>query len=555
VIHDALRDIPVSDLKVLEKLLLIRETRITFAQDHHVNTRGERMEFSQYPHIRDLYNSTAPELVLQGSVQCFKSEWAVIDQFACAYTGLSVFVVVPKYEIRNTYVQNRVNRCVENVPEYKKIIGSGFFDSVALKSFGPGTIKYVSSNSLADFKEYPADVLIVEEVDECNDDNLGYAQDRLRASPYQFRRYIGNPKISGHGINALYNTSDQREWFVPCLSCGKYSMVDWFKTVVTDIRDKDGAVVEYRLRDSDWAVGCRRDIRMICPECGGILDRGSIAGRWEPQNPNSSVEGYHISMMCAPVNSLASMWARFQRAVIDPGLLQKFYNSDLGLPYTAIGNKLSQSLLDTCTRDYHFEVGPDYACVPADSDPGPCSMGVDVGGVLDVRISHIGDRGTRRAVFIGKVKRIDDLHDLILRYNVEKVVIDSMPEATLVQDFQETAFADVWACRYVGDGTDKRRKYDTVTRTIHIDRTEALDRSFAKIRQQKNLLPKNYASILGGHYVSEMCVPVRGVVEDSSGNMRYEWSSGVDHQRHCDTYDMLAADLMADSVIDEVSIE
>ena len=175
-----------TDLLRMEKLLKIKENRLDFALNHHRNTRDEPMQFDSYPHIRQVYNSVAPEIVLQGSVQSMKSEFTVIDHFAAAYSGLSIFFVVPKYESRTTYVQNRVNRAVENVGKYKEIIGSGFFDNVAMKSFGKGVIKYVGSNVLADFKEFPADMIVVEEVDECDQDNVEYALDRLRASPYQF---------------------------------------------------------------------------------------------------------------------------------------------------------------------------------------------------------------------------------------------------------------------------------------------------------------------------------------------------------------------------------
>ncbi len=122
-----LKDYKNRELKVLEKLLEVKQARLNFALNHHRNTHDERMDFEHYPHVREIYNTTARELVLMGSVQSFKSEFVVIDHLACAYSGLSIFFVVPKYEMRNTYVQNRVDRCVQNVTEYKRIMGAGFF--------------------------------------------------------------------------------------------------------------------------------------------------------------------------------------------------------------------------------------------------------------------------------------------------------------------------------------------------------------------------------------------------------------------------------------------
>lgn len=558
---ESLREIKDRDLLVLEKLLQVKEARLNFALKHHRNTHDEPMDFDHFPHIRDLYNSTAREMVLMGSVQSFKSEFIVIDHLACAYVGLSVFFVVPKYEMRNTYVQNRVDRCVQNVKEYKRIMGAGFFDSMAIKSFGKGVIKYVGSNVVSDFKEFPADVIVVEEVDECNLDNIEYAMDRLRASKYQFKRYLANPRIKNRGIHEMFMRSDQREWEIPCSKCGEFHETDWFTVVVEEIVDAEGNVIDFKLRDDEWAEGCKRDIDMICPTCGGALERSSALGHWVPGNPSSQVEGYHLSMLCNMINPIAGMWDRFSRAITDPGLMQRFFNSDLGLPFDAIGNKVTPTMLDNCTMPgdgaYNFVVHSDCAHVKGNSHPGPCSMGVDVGATLDVRISYLRSRGERQAVYVGKVRSVDDIYDLIQLYNVEKAVMDSMPEITLAADFQLGAGelgCEAWLCRYAKEGSDRRRTYDLINRIINADRTEVLDRSFAQIRLKKNLLPNNYHAILGGVYTAEMTTPIRKIVEDVAGNPRYEWSKGKDHQRHADTYDMLAAMIMMETTIDDISI-
>lgn len=544
---DAVSD---NELAKMAMLLKIKDTRLKFALDYHVNTRGDRMDFKTYPHIRKLYESSAKTIVLQGSVQSFKSEWSIIDHFAAAYCGLSIFYVLPKYEMRTTYVQNRVNRVVENVREYKKIIKESFFDSVAMKHFGKGTIKYVGSNVLADFTEFPADMLVVEELDECNKENLTYGLDRLRASPYQFKRYLANPRHKGQGINELFLESNMQEWSVPCVACGKYSFTDWFSTVVEEIRDRDGNVVDYRLRDTEWEEGCGRDIYLICPKCNGKLERSSTKGKWEAQ-ADSPVEGFHISMLCNLINSVSGMWKRFRRGILDPAKMQQFYNSDLGQPYSAVGSKVTESLLENSVEIGHvFHIEGSCGHVRGDTHEGPCSMGVDVGSNLDVRVSYVTSQGKRRAVFIGKVKNLDELVDIIERYNVQVAVIDSMPEATLVADFQEVAPCDVWACSYrQSEGSDKRKRFDYNTQMVMIDRTAALDKSFAQLKRRRNLLPENYGPLLSGVYVEEMCLPVRELVEDSKGRQRYEWTKGIDHQRHADTYDALAAEMMLEDDI------
>lgn len=553
-ITDKLNFLRDDEIIRMAKLREIRHTRVTFAMDHHCNTRGERMNFNAFPHIRELYDNTAQVLVLQGSVQCFKSEFAVVDHLAMAFSGLSIFYVIPKHDLKVTYVQNRVDKCVQSVPRYKDIVGDAFFGSVSLKSFGRGVIKYVGSNVLADFKEFPADAIFVEEVDQCNSENVNYALDRIRASPYQFRRYLGNPSEPKRGINAFYLESNQNEWHVPCYACGKLIQTDWFKVVVKATKDKGGETVDYTLRDTEWERGCGRDTHMICP-CGGRLIRDSKKGKWIPQNPSHPDTGYHISMLDSLINDISGMWARFTKATIDPVLLKQFYNSDLGLPFAASGNKVTTGLLERCVvPNYNFQVDEDCGYVKGDGHAGPCSMGIDVGGAFDVRISYRTNRGNRLAVFMGKVRHVQELYDLVERYNVQMAVIDAEPEATLSEEFQNTAGIPVWRCKYRHtEGTSAGMKLNDNDMVINIDRTDALDRSFVQLKRKKNLLPANYSAILGGEYESEMCMPIREAVDDPKrGSRRFIWTKGKDHQRHCDTYDMLAADLMDSDEIDAV---
>jgi len=553
---ELLRDLTKRELVRAERLVRIRKKRLDFALDCHINSRGEKLNFKDYPHIRQLYESTAPNIVLQGAVQSFKSEWAIVDHFAAAFTGLSVFYIVPKYEIRTTYVQNRINKVVENVHEYKSIVGAGFFDSVALKSFGRGTIKYVAASVISDMKEFPADALYVDEVDQCNADNVHYAVDRLMASPYKFKRYLGNPTIKNRGINALFLDSNQQEWHFKCPWCGKPVEASWFDSVVQEVYDKSGNVSDYILRDTEWEPGCGRDIYLICIQCNGAVDRGDFRGEWISKG-EGGLEGYHISMLCSSLNSIAGMWSRFKKALYTPLRLQQFYNSDLGLPYSAAGSKVTLDVLLNCVEpSYKVLIFDDYACIADDAHVGPCSMGVDVGANFDVRISYIEPRGQRRLVYVGKfpVKNPEIIQDLVERYNVVCCVMDAMPESALVQDLQEKLPCDTWLCTYRGAGRGTKRKYDNISKIIGIDRTEALDRSYADMVKRYNILPANFEAMLGGTYVNELCASVREVIEDSNGAFRYEWSKGVDHHFHADTYDRLAAEMLTDSVLSDVVV-
>lgn len=542
----------IKDLKRMEMLLKIRNRRLDFAYNHHRNTHNNPLIFP--PHMKEIYETVAPELVIKGSVQSLKSEFMIVDSFASACEGLHWFFVIPKYEARTAYVQGRINNCVSMVSEYKRQMPKGSFDNVVMKKFGKGMIKYVGSNVLGDFKEYPADGMCVEEVSECNQKNLMYGEDRLRRSIYQFKRYIGNPDDDeGEGIDKYYKMSSQKNWNVECQTCHDPVRLDWFSCVVEEKTDDNGIATDYFLRDDTWREG--KELFPICPNCGLKFDRAGD-GLWIPTN-QSRIEGWWLTMMLSDVNSLTSMWYDFRDAMGDPIAMKHFYNSSLGMNYNTPGVKLTKSLLrKSADKHLKFQIFPDFACVEGNSSKGPCSMGIDVGKFFDVRISRPTPEGVRIPQYIGKVRTIKDLIDLGNSYNVEVAVIDSMPETKLVQDFQDSAPFFVWLCRYGSEGKDARLKYDRSNHVVVVDRTVSLDKSFSEIKMGRNIMPSNFDKILNGEYVNEMTSSVRKSMEDNAGNIKYVWTKDIDHQRHADNYDRIASEMVisCENVLNDVCV-
>jgi len=538
-------------LKRLDKMIQIRDLRVRFATEHHRTNKGTRLTFSNRPYLQDIYNTLAENLVIRASVQCGKSEMLIVDHFAFAAAGLDLFYVMPKYELRNRFVQNRVDKCIAYTPEYRKYTSKARnkvdLNNCSLKSFGDRSIIYAGSNTTADFREAPADAAFVDEMQECDLDNLQLLSDRMTDSDYKFRRWSGNPNYTDCNIDHEYLLSDQRVYNVPCKSCGKPDSLDWFQTVVEPLTDKSGTIYKHVLRDTEWRDGCGRDIHPICPKCGGILDRG-VKGIWIPQNPNSSIEGYWISKMITGRTSYSSMWREFQDCVDSQTMLKWFYNSNLGLPFTSDGSRITPDVLDECALLEPFVVSGIEGFALDRRHPGPCSMGIDVNKHLDVRISY-PNNGNRDAKFIGRVHTFDDCHELIERYNVKQCVIDSGPDIHAIPEFQEAAKCDTWTCKYSqAEGRDGYPKYDSQSMRIVVDRTYLLDKAFADLRRQKNRLPMNYRDLLGGDYLAEMIAPMRQLVAMANGNNRFEWrcSSGSvrDDQRHADAYELLASEMI-----------
>ncbi|MFO7898245.1 MAG: phage terminase large subunit family protein, partial [Planctomycetota bacterium] len=228
----------------------LAEPRVRLALRHHRNTRGRPMTFRRRPYLLPIYLDRSTERVFKKSVQCGISEFLIIDAFESAARGLACLYVMPTQEKRDKFVANRVTRAINVSAHYRWLVrsGPGKANSSRMKHLGDGVISFVGSNAENEFVEFPADLVIVDEVDRCNLNNLPLARDRLAASPHKLIAYASTPTYAEVGIARLYDESDAREWHVRCDHCGRRQPLDFFTNVV-----RQTGTDEYELLDREWA--------------------------------------------------------------------------------------------------------------------------------------------------------------------------------------------------------------------------------------------------------------------------------------------------------------
>lgn len=517
----------------LEREVLIRlDRRLEFALVHHRNTRGGRMEFQERPYLIAIYRDRSQTRVFKKAVQCGISESLIIDALEAASRGLACLYVMPTQEKRDKFVANRVSRAIRAASFYRDLVrsGPGRANSSGLKHFGPGVISFVGSHAENEFIEFPADFIIVDEFDRCDQVNMPLVRDRLAASPYKLAAFASTPTHTGAGVARLFDDSDAKEWFIRCQACGHAQPLDFFKNVVRRTGED-----EYVLLDREWARAggqLRRDVRVFCNRCRRPIDR-LAGGEWVAKHPGRDVSGYHISQLFVATCKVAELWSDWQKSLKNDWERQRFYNSLLGEPYSAEGSGLSLEDLLACCRDYEM---PKRAAA--------CTMGVDVGEWMHVRISSHPEPGVRRAVFIGRVKTTDDLDHLIERYGVRCCVIDAQPEAHLVRKWQQShPRGRIWRCTYSENDLRELRK-DSRGCLARVARTASLDDATEDILMGRNWLPRNAETLDRGEFVEQMLGPIRELVTGPRGNKRYVWSKpAADHHRHADNYDKLASQL------------
>jgi hypothetical protein len=536
---------------------------------HHRNTRGQPLSFRDKPYLVELYTDLPrqEEVVLRKAVQTGVSELCIQLAFErSGWSGRIVAYVLPSHNIRNRFVQKRIDPLLQHVPAYRER-HQGSADSsrtrgaprstgnLALKQFGDGSILFLGSNTPGNFVEFSADTLIIDEFDQCDPGNLAKARDRLRASPYPQEVRLGNPTLPRVGISRLYDESDQRRWFHRCTHCGHRGPLDWWANVVE--LDDDG---HWQPRDRARAQYLRargikhptpaQDVRPVCIVCRQPFDRQPAGGLWVPAFPDRVVRGYSMSRLDVLSDSLWALYREWLEAQGNSERLATFYCSVLGIPYEFSGARITHAMLgDACTAPaLDYLGGPEYGRQVV-------TAGIDVGTVLNVSISTTQPPATpdgdpvRVAAFIGAVRTFDEVADLLRRYRVDVAVVDAMPEIRMAQglrdQFVEEGGCQVWLARFHPTPRVGVQRYgmrlDYQTNSVTVDRTQVFDATFDDIRGGTRLFPEDVFTVFA--WADQMRAPVR-VLDEQKQRIRWDNGSNPDHYRLADVYDRIAHDLM-----------
>lgn len=578
-----------TELISFSKRLDINKTMNDFALNRHLDHKGDNLRFDTFQHMITLFDEGAmpQNIVLMGGMQIGKSIWLTCQALAMAYHGLNILYILPHNTMKDSYVKEKILKPIRSVPFYKEIQKNATSNSMNLLDFGQGSIKFASANVSAELVSYPADVIVIDETDKIDIKslpNIALAMGRLNNSPHQMTRFVSNPTDEGGFIWEEYAKSDKRVFQCICDNCGQFSDLDWFKTVVKEIEDDDGVIVARKLRDEEWFAGCNRDILIKCPRCeSGNLDRFSGKCHWEATaNSELGIVGYHMPSLVSPAAKVEKLWQEYLQAIDSPSKLAAFYASRLGLPFSESGHKVSQSVLKGCTKEnddpaknINFildtsETGSGkiaytrYSLIAENNireiDDKPlleCVMGIDVSPThLDVAIGLM-DGKKIELIYVGKIDPNEDkeLYRLIERYNVQVAVIDIGPEGLFAKNFQEEADCTVWRCKYRGAGDSRELHYNFSDMILSVDRTEALDDSYSKLKMRKVRIPLNYTKAIEGVWVDEMQALSRTPIEDKKGKVKMVWTgSNNDHSRHALSYMHLAQDSIEEVLDGESSI-
>lgn len=252
-----------------------------------------------------------------------------------------ILLMQPTLEMAEAWSKDRLAPMLRDTPCLRgKIADPKARDSgntLLHKRFTGGHLTIVGANSPAGLASRPIRVLLCDEVDRfpisagTEGDPVDLA--RKRTTTFWNRKVMlgSTPTIKGASrIEAAFEQSDQRYYFVPCPHCDEYQRLVW-----SQVR---------------WDEGKPETARYVCAACGALLEDKDKAGmlrrgEWRGTKPFDGVAGFHISELYSPWVTWRQMAESFTRARLLPETLKTWINTALGETWEEDGSTVEPGSL------------------------------------------------------------------------------------------------------------------------------------------------------------------------------------------------------------------
>jgi phage terminase large subunit GpA-like protein len=248
-----------------------------------------------------------------------------------------MLIVQPTLEMAKMWSNDRLAPMLRDTPALKnKVKDARSRDSgntLYQKSFPGGYLAIVGANSAAGLASRPVRCVLFDEVDrypasagsEGDPVNLGVA----RTKTFTHNRKIvmvSTPTNKGASrIEAAFEQSDQRYYYVPCPDCGHMQTLDWSNV--------------------HWEKDKPETAEYICGECGCAWDdakryRAVKGGEWRASEKFSGTAGFHLSGLYSPWTPLGDIARDFMSAKQMPDTLRVFVNTTLAQSWEDEGERV-----------------------------------------------------------------------------------------------------------------------------------------------------------------------------------------------------------------------
>lgn len=369
-----------------------------WADTHRQIVKGPekgRWRTDRTPYLREPMECTDPDhpaqkIVMQFATQLGKTEVLYNALFKRIHLApVDMMMVQPTLNDAKDHSRQRFTPTVKKMPEILELLApprsreeQNTWQTKEVR--GGATLFFAGANSARSLASKPLGFVICDEIDgypqdvDGEGDPLGLVWERMSNFPTRKMLLCSTPTLKGASrIEAEYEASDRRRYFVPCSHCAAIQVLEW------------GETSEWGIKWLTTPTGAARPETAvyICRECGAAIEERNKPvmlhdGRWIAEVPDAQrglVIGFHLSKIYSPLGwkswaMLAEDWAKAQTAKRsgDNSKLKTFRNTSLAQTYEDSGDGAEEHELRRRAADIPMRVvQPDHSV---------CTLGVDVQG-------------------------------------------------------------------------------------------------------------------------------------------------------------------------------
>lgn len=504
----------------------------------------------------------APEVSMQKCSQIGASE--IWIRFTVAVMALSkritVIYILPTDKLLRKVSRGRLTPMIQDSPALMRMLDPKN-NSVELKKISNSFLYFSGSFGQGSAISVPAQMLLMDEVDFCNQRALTTYNSRLGHSNEgeDLKRKFSTPTVFDFGINKEFKIGWQAYYCVKCPTCFEWGRLDYENGV--EIPGFNGGLPLLE-KDDLLNSGVKwRDAFFRCEHCRAPLPVTAITNpdnrRWIAMCPDEEKHSYQVHPQDVPlINSLS----RTVSQLADYDRKKDFWNFKIGLPY----EDSASSFVEAELRKFSI-TGPGFIR-PADGATEilatGCVIGLDVGKVCWLTIGRPNELGGLDLIYVERVRQererytFDRAVQLAAQFGCICGTVDAGPDLSLAFDLVWHSSGIWWACRYVEKigNTVEVLKLIEDERVVQVVRTSQIDALATKFNTGKSRLSEANPDF--GLQIAHFKVLKRIEQTDDEGKLREQWISTTneDHYLHSALYchinvQIVSADLANTAVI------
>lgn len=262
-----------------------------------------------------------------------------------------MLVIQPSLDMAKTFTTDRFDPMVRDSPSLQAIVSEeksrDKSNTTFHKTFPDGHMTVIGANSSSGLKSRPIRFLLADEIDEypIANRNSGDPVEKAKKRTATFRgrrkRIFGStPTIEDASrVDAMYQTSDQRKYYVPCPHCEHYQVLIHANLV--------------------WSKDEPETARYCCEDCGALIDHVQkndmlLNGEWRATSDlgRAGVAGFWLNELYSPFVTWAEYALNFVDAAKLPETLQTFVNESMGEVWSEEGSRIEAEIFADKVEDY-----------------------------------------------------------------------------------------------------------------------------------------------------------------------------------------------------------